>query len=931
MRVGGLMAPVDHSIAFERLDSIFSESWEGRGQLALIRGGPGCGKTELLRTFMQHAAAMGALSVSATASRVESELQAGLIDQFLRSVELPAGTAKRVDRLISLGMRRERGGSGFGKILQHTAPMVQEVCRILLALSQPRPVVIAVDDVQFADHASLQILFYLARRIRSVRVLIVLTEWDWTQSTTSSLRSELTRCPYHLIDIGPLSDRATADLVTRSLGSETGAELAADVYQLTRGNPLLVKALIEDHKRAEREQGVTRQADRDQSPAVDTGFGEAIIGCLHRWGGPVLDVAQGIAVFGDQSDPELIGRLVNVHRNDAEQAMRTLRAAGLLTDRRLPHPVAETAALSPFDPCERSALHLRAAKLLYQRGAAAIEVARQVIAADQVPDVWATTVLRTAAEQALAGNDVAMAVRCLETALYGAVDKEDRLAITTSLVRALWRVNPSATAPYIPALQAALYDGTLPARDVVSVVRYSVWNGDTSTEESLWRALCGSSYSDDIKLSVELRLAYQWYYGSERGRFGGSKTAIAIGAEPWSRAADHLEAVWNREESDTATDSAERILRSCRLGDSTVEVVAFAVLVLARGDKLERASWWCEQLLEEAQHHGAVVWQMLLGSLRAMISLRRGKVLVAMAQAEEALGLLSAQNWGVMIGCPLATLVSAYTAAGRYDAAAALLRQKVPESMFGTVHGLHYLYARGHYHLATDRVLAAVSDFQQCGRLMQEWSLDIASLVPWRSSLSEAYLKLGRTKVARDLVQQQLKSTRTLDSRVKGISLRVLAACSDLSQRTALLRQAVECLETAGDRIELTRALEELSEVYQQLNEFDRARLLARRAAQESKACHSGAPPMHRPSADHSPEPHQAPPRPPHTEAPDAPVLSDAQRRVAELAALGHTNQEISRRLYITVSTVEQHLTRVFRKLGVQSRNDLPLILSDVS
>ncbi|MEY9968292.1 DNA-binding NarL/FixJ family response regulator, partial [Streptacidiphilus sp. MAP12-16] len=52
--------------------------------------------------------------------------------------------------------------------------------------------------------------------------------------------------------------------------------------------------------------------------------------------------------------------------------------------------------------------------------------------------------------------------------------------------------------------------------------------------------------------------------------------------------------------------------------------------------------------------------------------------------------------------------------------------------------------------------------------------------------------------------------------------------------------------------------------------------------------------------------------------------LSSAERRVASLAALGHTNREIARDLFITVSTVEQHLTRVYRKLNVTRRSDLP-------
>lgn len=52
---------------------------------------------------------------------------------------------------------------------------------------------------------------------------------------------------------------------------------------------------------------------------------------------------------------------------------------------------------------------------------------------------------------------------------------------------------------------------------------------------------------------------------------------------------------------------------------------------------------------------------------------------------------------------------------------------------------------------------------------------------------------------------------------------------------------------------------------------------------------------------------------------------------MALLAARGHTNREIATKLYVTVSTVEQHLTRIYRKLKVKRRRDLPARLSDLS
>ena len=55
--------------------------------------------------------------------------------------------------------------------------------------------------------------------------------------------------------------------------------------------------------------------------------------------------------------------------------------------------------------------------------------------------------------------------------------------------------------------------------------------------------------------------------------------------------------------------------------------------------------------------------------------------------------------------------------------------------------------------------------------------------------------------------------------------------------------------------------------------------------------------------------------------------LSEAERRVATLAANGYTNRQIAIRLHVTMSTVEQHLTRVYRKLNISRRTDLPLTL----
>ncbi|MGF7238535.1 MAG: helix-turn-helix transcriptional regulator [Frankia sp.] len=68
----------------------------------------------------------------------------------------------------------------------------------------------------------------------------------------------------------------------------------------------------------------------------------------------------------------------------------------------------------------------------------------------------------------------------------------------------------------------------------------------------------------------------------------------------------------------------------------------------------------------------------------------------------------------------------------------------------------------------------------------------------------------------------------------------------------------------------------------------------------------------------------------PLTAAPGAKMLSESERRVATLAGRGFSNRQIATRLVVTVSTVEQHLTRAYRKLGITRRQELPDLLLDL-
>jgi ATP/maltotriose-dependent transcriptional regulator MalT len=148
--------------------------------------------------------------------------------------------------------------------------------------------------------------------------------------------------------------------------------------------------------------------------------------------------------------------------------------------------------------------------------------------------------------------------------------------------------------------------------------------------------------------------------------------------------------------------------------------------------------------------------------------------------------------------------------------------------------------------------------------------------------------------------------------------LRVLAAVSPRAERLPLVRQAVKLLRACGSRYELARCLADMSQVHRAAGNVQRADLWWRQALKLAEQCGIKEPPRTLPHSDG---------RHPPADAPAQDRLSKAEWRVACLASAGRSNRQIADELYVTRSTVEQHLTRVYRKLGVSSRADLQRVL----
>ncbi len=927
------MALVERHEELATLTRLYTDCVRSRGQVALISGGVASGKTELLHEFAEHAAASGAILLTATGSRAERTLPFGVLGQLFQSPSLPEAVAEEVAQLLRgddiAAVTADPSAMAGDPVAigRAGARVLDGMCAALLELAKDHPVVIQVDDVQFADGPSLQALLYLQRRMRFARVLVILTEWALPRPTQAVFRAEVTRQPNtsHL-RLAPLSLAGVRELLAAALDPATARALAPVHHAVSGGNPLLVNALIDDHRAAVRA-GAQRL---DCEVAVGQEFGHGVLACLHRWEPAMLAVARGLALLGDAGSPVLLGKLLDTTSDSAAQALDVLEMAGLLDGGRFRHPVAKAAVLDSLAPAERAALHVRAARLLYRDGAGADEVACHLTAADlaegELEGPWVVEVLRHAAQGDLVADRVATAVRRLEVAARACADDAERADITTLLLRVEWRRNPSAAVRHLGPLRAARAAGRLSDRNAVHLAKFLLWYGHTEELAGTLAGLAASASAADLPTSGQFGLVFHWLAFLHPSVAQGvpaprSESPAAVLANPWTHASTMLDRVRVGGARDEIVTAAEHVLQSCRLGEQTLgsQLSAMAALVLA--DRNDRALHWCDSLLADATLRGALTWQAILGALRGEIALRQGDLPAAAEHSRTAFDLLSPQGWGVAIGIPLATRVAAATAMGEHQDAAALLRVPVPDAMFGTQFGLHYLYARGLHYLATDRPHAALGDFQRCGELMANWALDLPSLVPWRAGAAQAHLALGNREAARALVGEQLTRPGCDGARTRGVSLRILASASSSDRKVDLLQESVDLLHTGGDRFELARALLELSHAHNTAGDCEKARTVARRALQMAKGCQAEPLSRELPTGRDTEVPEQVDRRP---ESSGMETLSEAERRVAVLAALGHTNREIGGKLYITVSTVEQHLTRVYRKLNVSRRTDLP-------
>ncbi|MFE1885186.1 helix-turn-helix transcriptional regulator [Streptomyces diastatochromogenes] len=912
------------------LRRMFEGSRRGDSRVAVVYGPVGCGKTELLYDFAAYVEAREGVYLGAIASRAEQTVPFGLLAHLLHSDKISAHLREKVEHCAAAAQSESIGRDGVGGSADDVAPRTfHEMCMTLLDVMEQAqsPVVLGIDDVHYADTASLRCLSYVVRRLRSARLLVVLNESPHSRRLATLSEAELPAEPLvRFLKLPLLSPQGVEDVMALHLGRTAAQVLAADAFRVTGGNTALLHGLIEDNRG-------TVEADAPQFRVAD-GFGQALISCLFRCEPEVLQVARHLAVLDDVPSVPVLAQLADMDQETTAQALDLLHETGLLSGGMFRHSHAKGVVLSGMTAVQRADLHVHTANVLFKNGFPAMTVAGHLLGASRVDTDCAIPILHEAAQQAVSDGNVDFAVDCLRIALQYDTDERRKATTTAMIVRATWRREPYAAYRLVGGLIEDSRAGHFSGWHASSVIDALNWFGrPEEANELLLRGFEAASKAHDMVAASHLEASKAWleanYPRRGNGRapgipHGGETAANGVSPEAWAkgRAAEIFRGNLTVAPDVRQLNEAQQALRHYGLTDGTAPLLMVALYTLMYAERLQEAHEWAEELIAQARQGSFTVWHAMFRAARAEILLRQGEPASAEREVEQALTLLPARNWGIMLGLPLSTVLHANTLTGHASAVVEEAQCAMPQVIFETPYGMRLLRARGHRYLASGQVSAALDDFLAAGELAERLGLDNPVVIPWRSSAAQALIRLGDCKQAQVLLVEQLRRCGPEYPRIHAETLRVLAATNTISERPRLLTKASEYLQMCEAPLELSFALHDLGWAWQEQGQYSKGRQIMRRAGlmAERRGVRIPSPAAMRSAGDEQSSPS---PQPGTGDMGATEALSDAETRVAQLAVGGYSNRQIASRLFVTVSTVEQHLTRVYRKLNIRRRTDL--------
>jgi len=446
----GALVGRDGEIAL--LTGLVKQVAQGRGSSVLIEGEPGIGKSALVRAAVAEAPTVGGQVFWGTGDELSQALPLLPFLDGLR-VREPSTNPRRetIVRLLRGEVSADRGTDVPTVLAEQLLALVAEQCAV-------RPTILVVDDLQWADQASVTLWGRLARSTGQVPLLLVGIMRPVPQRedllalrrvVNDAVRLELTR----------LSEPAVAELVTALAGGRPDDSLLR-LADGAAGNPLYVTELVAALARSSSLTITETGAAELVGGSAPSSLSAAIADRLGFVTGPVRDVLRAAALLGTDFAVSDLAIMLDRGVADLIPAVDEARAAGVLAESEhglgFRHPLIRAALYDEMPASLRAAWHRDAGRALAEAGAPADRVARQMLRATaglggpaEPVDEWMLDwLVRTA--DLLVGQAPGVAAELLTRAVASSpADSARHGWLASRLADALYRIGDRAAAEQV--------------------------------------------------------------------------------------------------------------------------------------------------------------------------------------------------------------------------------------------------------------------------------------------------------------------------------------------------------------------------------------------------------------------------------------------------------------------------------------------------
>lgn len=932
----GVAGPTAHRLhererELAEIEARLDAAGDGRGSVCVVDAPAGLGKSSLLAAARDRAAARGFRVLTGRGDTLAAEHPWSVATQLFGEVpQAPSGDATH-----------------------DPFPLIHGLTRASANLADQAPLLLAVDDAHWGDLLTLRFLGYLGARLDGLRIVVLVaqrTAEPVPPAITRQLQQIAALPGARVMNLRPLSADSVAQIVSAAV-PDAAEVCRAAIYEATGGNPFLTEELL----RSARSEGRALEAPEtaavlrtSRPPTIRAAIGVR----LAALGPDAVAVAEAVALLGPSANGPAIAALARLTGERCAHTVDRLVAADLLAHPapgatgepvRFVHPVVHEVVYGSLGPARAARGHLHCAEYLFSRRAAASEIADHLLRAEPCDEAWVIEQLAAAADAAKAQRAPDRGVTLLRRALDLCRDSDRRDELVVRLaaaelgtgsrdggrcvgeaVAALPRVIDRMAPDELGNLALTLYahGRFAEARTAFEAALTTLIPPDPVTHATLvaGREMAGLLAAEPSRNSVP-----------HTGRtLPGAEDDVLAQRVLAALAAGRVALGVDVGVGDTAGSGGtvrDRVLGLVRRADPATLPPSLAPTVL---EPVALALWLCDEFataaeligpaLDAATRDGALVVYASLLPLRALLALGSGDLRAAVVEADTAIRLSAefASPYAVARAPAEHALVSAGLEIGDRTAARVVQpRSDAASRATSPIDGWH-LHALGRLALADGRHTEALELLLRAGDLFSSAG-GPGAYCEWRTWAAHAAHALGAAQQAAELAADELRWAERLGSpRAISRALRCRARTVDRSDSLDLLHRAVATIDDSPARLERAHAHVELGAALRRAGRRSEARdhlWIGAEAAHECGAVRLTA----RASDELQRSGARRTVAAPHGLA----ALTPSEARVAELAAHGLSNREIAEVMFLSRKTVEVHLTRAYRKLGIGGRAEL--------